>query len=755
LPVELVEPVATWTDGVPFLVEEVLAAWVSSGALSLDAGGWSVRSPVDPAVPVSFADSVQRRLAALSAEGRTVIAAAAVLGRHFDWSLLSAITGLDTATVMTELRRCLVAQLIVEDRVDGVDGFSLRHGLTRDAVLAELLAPERAELSGRALVAVERAHPTLPGRWSDLAADLAERSFDFDRATRLLLAAGRRSLAQGALATAEATLQRARHLAPDDVVLRASLQELLAEVLALAGKPEQALEAGQGLLSTLRAQSAPAARRAEVHLRLARSMLVSGRWASAGDQLDRARGLVEPSTRTMLAPRIDALAAHIALGEARLEVAAALAASALQAAEAADLPEVMCEALEVLGRRARLSDLAEAEALFERARAVAEKHGLYVWRIRALQELAAIDVVTSRRLDRLGAARQTAEEAGALAIVAVLDLQIASVHAFRFEVEAGLAAARRCAEAARRYHLGGLLLPMAQVRQALLPMALVRQAQCHAVAGNASEMEACIAEALALAGGDPEVSAGAWGQCRAMLSLLRENRARATRELQAADGFVNGRPEAQLWVFRGLGVLLGALADGEDTAPTDVTGPGLAALPHHRAFIAYAEAVRLGRRNHGEEAAARCAAGRAEMAQAGGGHGVGHLALRLVSEAALRDGWGDPVLWLGEAEAFFARTGHRRVATACRSLLSEAGAPRRRRLRAEADMPAALAALGVSSREQEVLTLVADRLSNKAIAARLYVSPRTVAKHVQHLLAKTGLSNRAELSDWTARVGLR
>ncbi len=44
-----------------------------------------------------------------------------------------------------------------------------------------------------------------------------------------------------------------------------------------------------------------------------------------------------------------------------------------------------------------------------------------------------------------------------------------------------------------------------------------------------------------------------------------------------------------------------------------------------------------------------------------------------------------------------------------------------------------------------MLALVAERLSNKEIGLRLYVSPRTVDKHVQRLLAKTGRERRSDL----------
>jgi predicted ATPase/DNA-binding CsgD family transcriptional regulator len=55
---------------------------------------------------------------------------------------------------------------------------------------------------------------------------------------------------------------------------------------------------------------------------------------------------------------------------------------------------------------------------------------------------------------------------------------------------------------------------------------------------------------------------------------------------------------------------------------------------------------------------------------------------------------------------------------------------------------------GLSARELEVLRLVADGLANKAIAAQLHLSVRTVESHVRHVLAKAGLSNRTQLATW-------
>jgi HD-GYP domain-containing protein (c-di-GMP phosphodiesterase class II) len=53
------------------------------------------------------------------------------------------------------------------------------------------------------------------------------------------------------------------------------------------------------------------------------------------------------------------------------------------------------------------------------------------------------------------------------------------------------------------------------------------------------------------------------------------------------------------------------------------------------------------------------------------------------------------------------------------------------------------APLGLTTRETEVLGLLARGLPNKAIAHRLRISPKTVSNHVEHIYAKLSVSNRA------------
>ena len=57
----------------------------------------------------------------------------------------------------------------------------------------------------------------------------------------------------------------------------------------------------------------------------------------------------------------------------------------------------------------------------------------------------------------------------------------------------------------------------------------------------------------------------------------------------------------------------------------------------------------------------------------------------------------------------------------------------------------------LTAREREVAALVADGLTNGQLAERLFISPKTAAVHVSNILAKLGLSTRAEIAAWAVR----
>lgn len=89
-------------------------------------------------------------------------------------------------------------------------------------------------------------------------------------------------------------------------------------------------------------------------------------------------------------------------------------------------------------------------------------------------------------------------------------------------------------------------------------------------------------------------------------------------------------------------------------------------------------------------------------------------------------------------------------------LCSAIGLALLRRLFADspATTDAARTALGLSKREMEVLSLVAQGFTNAEIAVKRFTSKRTVATHRQNIIAKTQTRNTAALIRLAARQGL-
>ncbi len=65
-----------------------------------------------------------------------------------------------------------------------------------------------------------------------------------------------------------------------------------------------------------------------------------------------------------------------------------------------------------------------------------------------------------------------------------------------------------------------------------------------------------------------------------------------------------------------------------------------------------------------------------------------------------------------------------------------------------------VAALNLSNRELEVLINVAAGLSDKQVAGRLGISPKTVRNHLGRVFSKLGASNRVEAVMIALKVGL-
>jgi len=61
--------------------------------------------------------------------------------------------------------------------------------------------------------------------------------------------------------------------------------------------------------------------------------------------------------------------------------------------------------------------------------------------------------------------------------------------------------------------------------------------------------------------------------------------------------------------------------------------------------------------------------------------------------------------------------------------------------------------MSLSSREMEIIELVASGLTNQEIAQKLTISKRTVDNHVSNMFTKTGSKNRVALLNWAMDHG--
>jgi DNA-binding CsgD family transcriptional regulator len=300
-----------------------------------------------------------------------------------------------------------------------------------------------------------------------------------------------------------------------------------------------------------------------------------------------------------------------------------------------------------------------------------------------------------------------------------------------------------------------------------------------------TETEFDRAEAIASRLASPEPIA--WLQfCRGTMALMLGDLATAVEQLeQSIATFRSIGPGALIWYLGTLGYTYARLGRSEearatgdevmgllDVLPTGTTPPGepigyLAALGlalGEPRFIDYAyihliatEArfvdmltdrllgeIELSRGNR-DAASERLAAAEALARQEGL---VSELALTLEAQAALARALDHDVQaadrLLAEAEAIYRSHGNEpglaRIAEA--RLKSKRGV-------AERELPGRL-----SAREVEVLRLVAGGMSNRDIAAALFLSEKTIENHLTNIYSKLEVENRAAATAFAVRSGL-
>jgi predicted ATPase/DNA-binding CsgD family transcriptional regulator len=285
--------------------------------------------------------------------------------------------------------------------------------------------------------------------------------------------------------------------------------------------------------------------------------------------------------------------------------------------------------------------------------------------------------------------------------------------------------------------------------------------------------------AVALSGGDAWNEGYARGTCAAVAALLGNLRSAAT--LAAASLSAMERIDQQWGVARtllGLGDLARLRRDLDDASRHY-----LRALPVLRELDARPEMARclagLGRvamdlgsldlaRSHLSESlelshltGARIGVARGLAAFAGLelASGRTHAAVRLIAAAsALRAEAGLSPLAGAQTEPYLSVPGSAALWAEGQAMGGDAAVELALDPSPEVIAPAFVAASvvpgGLTAREREIVALIASGRSNKAIAAELFISPATAARHVANILAKLGFSSRAQVAAWAAERDL-
>ncbi|MFF6998243.1 AAA family ATPase [Streptomyces sp. NPDC008313] len=740
VPAEVSDRILHDSAGNPLMVEELLHSMIATGELVQAQHAWRLTGVTAGAVPPTLVRLISARADRLGPGGSRLLSVAALLGHRFQLTLAQRVLGLDDQSLLNDVQSAVEAQLLAPD--EAIPGwYAFQHPLAVDALRSGLSPGELARTARQAAEAVVELYPGLPDEWCQLAARLREQAGEYTAAARLYLECGRRATVAGAPGSAAAVLEHARSMLDDPAgVVRhhgllTELLEALLQALADDGRFDQAL----AVAGELTAQApGDRVRQIDRHIRLAWAAQVAGQWAQGDAQVSAARELLPGTATEEQLASLDAVSAYLAVlspAADRMARCAELARCAAERAERVPVPAVVCQAWYILGFAGRDHDLTESDACFRRALDCAVEHELTAWRNYALIGLGGNAWLARADAGPLERAHRELLRGGAITLAqnttAVLGLHrvlTADFERAEEELDACLAENRvRRLVTVTHYEL------MARVVLA-------------AHRGRREEMQSALAEFTRHGGDESGEALLVHGLGRAFCALLEEDREAAELDMaHVAAEQGRGQHPFHLDGHHGLGPLLDVLAgraDGERLRKVAATGAG--GMRWNRQFVALAEAVLAGRR--GDVAGADEAMRRAEAAS-GPFRMARCLGLRLVAEPAAAEGWGRPRDWLREAEEYFHQADVGPVAGACRTMLRRLGEPVRQRRTGTDRIPEALRRLGVTVREFEVLEMMPDKPSNKALAARLHISPRTVEKHVASLLQKTGVPDRGALVD--------
>ena len=749
-------------EGNAYYAEELLAAFV---------GG-------DPAerraLPAGLAALLLSRVEQLSDPAQRVLRTAAVAGRRADDELVRAASGLAADEYEAAVREAVTHQLLVPD---GAEGYVFRHALLREAVYGDLLPGERTRLHATmsSLLADEQ-RLAVPGTAAELAQHCLA-SHDIPAAFAASVRAGEEAERLGAPAEAHRHYDQAlalweRVAEPDKTagLARGKLGLFSAITAADSGDVERAVH----LLRRLRQAIAAQAERgdtgqdvllaARIGERLASYLMLMEDRKAIAEAVEVARATVDATPAeppTWQYARAISAYANTLLTENDFTVAREQAERGLAAARAAGAPWVEADALVTLGyisNREGRND--EAIKLLTEAHKQAREAKVLGVELRAAYYLAQAHLELGDLAIGAAVAHEGTKRANQTGLnMAPFGLDVQHLH---FQCHFADGKWHHAQEIADGFPVRVTSLPEAYLSSMALFIDVAR--------GNpaAAERRAWIEPFWSAHGFDEFIARGLLAEH----ALWHGETERALAEAQAAIALtVDPSWGYSPSVIRPAAVALSARADRAVQARS--AGDEESA---NAELIAAGELRQIAREG---------AAFRKRPKFVLGPEGRGWLA-RAEAEYRRASGDNDPQAWqavLGEfgpdyvyeiartrwrlAEAL-AEAGHRdEAAEQWRQAVQAADRLEARPLRRTLDDLARRARIGtaehhgdgavlaaLTSREREVLRLIAAGRSNREIASVLFIAPKTASVHVSNILGKLGAASRTEAAAIAHREGL-
>lgn len=733
----LVNVVFNKTQGVPLYVEEMAGALVSGGCLQSGGDGMELVPGRDVPLPESIRDAVMLRLDALSEAARNQLEIAAVAGIEFDLGMVAGLAGGEKG-----VEELLERNLITEG---GMGAGQFRHALIREAIRDEIAWSRRRSLNRRIAAYLER-----EGAAAGIVAEHWLAAGEHEPARRALVQVAEHSCRLHAYRDAARAGQRALEIWPagEDEPQRLDALEQLAHCAQVSGQLPDAVRALRELADSPLVERG-ARRRAQVLRSLATVLGLQGAWEQATEaRLESARGF-------------EALGAP---GEAAVEW------------------------LAVAGRYTATSNLAQALDTVRKAGALADTSGDpgLVVRARGFEgNLLAM-------LGEGDRGRTLAQEALSLALSA--NLTEAAPEAYRRLASAldycsDFAGSRDAYATALAYCRDRGDDETARTCMSCMSAIVFRTGDWKRALDTGREVL-----------NDAQAPVGSTAVAHAIIGLVRACRGEvrsARRSLQESLSRARSGHLAIVEVLSAFG--LGLVAEFEDE-PESAAGhyrqtieAWSATQDRHDAVPIFLWQSTFFARNGLEPETTRCADALAAMASgAGNPETMAALAHALAEMSLLAGNRGDAVrqfeqalgqlekldtplelavtTWrLGTALAAGGDAGGAvaRLNAAYRLAHNLGARPLAARIGTELeglgerpeegrhpDPKRRAARGGLTRRQLEIVKLLAQGLTNKEIAARLFLSPRTVDMHVSHILDRLDARGRTEAARRAADLGL-